>query len=199
MDALIRTAEAADVPALTETLAAAFVDDPVMSWLLPRRRPRRKRLRRFFALELRLVGLERGTVWTSDDHAGAVITAPPGQWRLPWAVSVRNGPAFTRAFGPRLPLASALLALMEHRHLREAHHYVPYIGVAPQAQGRGLGTRLMAPILARCDEEGVPAYLEATSPRNVVLYERLGFVATGRLRLGASPPLVLMRREPGTA
>lgn len=37
------------------------------------------------------------------------------------------------------------------------------MGVAQSAQGKGLGTLLMTPTLGRCDEERLPAYLEATS------------------------------------
>ena len=197
MDPTIRTAGAADAPALAKALAAAFFDDPVMGWLLPNAGQRLQRLRRFFDLELRLVGLARGAVWMGDGATGAAIVTPPGRWRLPWAVTVRHGPAFTGAFGTRLPVATALLQRMEHRHLREDHHYLPYIGVVPEAQGRGLGTMLMRPTLERCDREGLPAYLEGTSPRNVELYERLGFAILDELRFAGSPPLVLMRRDPG--
>jgi hypothetical protein len=35
----------------------------------------------------------------------------------------------------------------------------------------------MAPVLARCDREGVRAYLDATSERSKRLYERHGFQA----------------------
>lgn len=192
----IRTAQASDVPALAAALAVAFFDDPVMAWLLPDAETRQERLRRFFELELRLVGLGQGTVWTTQDHGGAAITTPPGEWRLPWFVAVRHGLAFTRAFGTRLPVASALLQRMEHRHLREPHYYIPYVGVVPERQGRGLGTQLMRPTLELCDERGLPVYLEGTSPRNVTLYQRLGFEILDELRLRDSPPLVRMRRPP---
>jgi hypothetical protein len=39
----------------------------------------------------------------------------------------------------------------------------------------------MAPVLARCDREGMRAYLDATSQRNRRLYERHGF-ARGAVR-----------------
>jgi ribosomal protein S18 acetylase RimI-like enzyme len=83
---------------------------------------------------------------------------------------------------------------MESVHPRAAHYYLPYIGVAPEAQGRGLGTALMAPLI-----EGVPAYLEATCERNAGLYERLGFEHLRELRFAGSPPLLLMLRRPRTA
>jgi len=43
----------------------------------------------------------------------------------------------------------------------------------------------------------VPAYLEATSPRNRALYERHGFKVTEEFTLGpGSPPLWRMWRPP---
>src|SRR5947209_6747763 len=171
-------------------MGAAFFDDPVMAWLLPDTSSRHERLRRYFLLEMRLVMREHGRVWIADHRDGSAITAPPSHWRLPWALALRHGIGFTRAFGTRLPLAAALLQLMERRHLREPHYYFPYIGVAPAAQGRGLGSQLMMPTLERCDELGLAAYLEATSPRNAALYRRLGFVPRDELRFAGSPPLV---------
>lgn len=185
-----------DVATLAVVMAQAFFDDPVMGWLLPDPRRRHDRLRRYFELELTLVGLARGQVWTTGRRNAAAITTPPDCWRLPWSVALRHGLGFTRAFGTRLPIAAALLQFMEHRHIRERHYYLPYIGVTPDAQGSGLSTKLMAPTLRRCDELGVAAYLEATNPRNAALYERLGFISLAELSLAGSPPLVLMRRPP---
>ena len=67
----------------------------------------------------------------------------------------------------------------------------------PAAQGRGLGTALVRPMLERCDREGRPAYLEATTPRNRALYERLGFALVEEMRFPQDgPPLWRMWREP---
>jgi GNAT superfamily N-acetyltransferase len=194
INADIRLAVLADVPALADAMAAAFFDDPVMAWLLADARRRHARLQRFFALELRLVGLDQGCAWTTGRRNAAVLATPPGHWRLPWRVALRHGPDFIRAFGARLPLATALLQSLEHRHIREPHYYYPYIGVAPESQGAGLGTELMRCALAEPDRLGLPAYLEATSPRNAALYERLGFVLRDELSFAGSPPILLMRR-----
>jgi ribosomal protein S18 acetylase RimI-like enzyme len=184
------------VPALKDALAAAFADDPVFGWLLPDRSRRRERLARYFELELAHVALRRGCVWTSHARDGAAMAMPPGTWRLPPHVAVLRAPSYARVFGARLPKATALLALMERRHFREAHWYFPYIGVAPESQGRGLGASLMRPTLERCDANGLPAYLEASNERCAALYERLGFNVLDELRLGDSPPLRLMLRPP---
>jgi GNAT superfamily N-acetyltransferase len=193
-EAAPRPASAADVPTLCRALADAFVEDPIFGWLIPDDARRRARLRRFFGLELRSVVLPKGQAWTSEEKNGASLELPPGAWRMPFATQLGHGPAFTRVFGLQLPHALALITLMEKRHLREPHYYIAYVGVAPAAQGHGLGTRLLRPTLDRCDRERLPAYLEATSERNRALYERLGFQVQDELRLGSSPPLWPMRR-----
>jgi GNAT superfamily N-acetyltransferase len=181
---------------LAKTLAAAFADDPVLAWLLPNERTRDERLRRFFTIELRHMGFARGAVWTCDDRHGAAICMPPGAWQLPPRVAFGHIAAFGRAFGRRLPMATALQAAIELRHERRAHWYILAVGVRPDHQGRGLGTALLSPTLARCDRDGLPAYLEASSERSAALYERLGFEHVRELRLAGSPPLWLMLRPP---
>lgn len=193
-----RTAAPAEAGPLGAALAAAFEHDPVLSWLMPDRQRRLRRLERFFELELRHVVLPSGRAWTVDGSPGVSLELPPGRWRMPIRAQVAHGPAFARVFGSRLPHAFGFITTMERRHLREPHYYIPYIGVAPAAQGQGLGTTLMRPTLDRCDRERLPAYLEATSERNAVLYERLGFEHLGAFTFGGSPPLWPMRRPPGT-
>jgi GNAT superfamily N-acetyltransferase len=181
---------------LALTLAAAFAEDPVLGWLVPDERGREERLRRFFTLQLRHMGFARGTVWTCDGLPGAAICMPPGAWQLPPRVALAQGPAFARAFGRRLPIATALQAALELRHERRPHWYILTVGVRPEHQGRGHGSALLSPTLARCDREGLHAYLEASSERSVALYERLGFEHVRELRLAGSPPLWRMLRAP---
>jgi ribosomal protein S18 acetylase RimI-like enzyme len=193
---VLREAGHDDVARLAEVLAAAFHDDPVFVWLLPDQARRRERLRRFFALELRMAGLARGTVQTTDGLAGAALSLPPGQWHEPWPSQLRNLPAYVHAFGSRLPLATALLARVESRHPKPPHHYFAYIGVGPELQGQGIGRALMGPVLAGCDDARLPAYLEASTARSAALYQRLGFEQTGTLEYGGREPLRLMLRPP---
>jgi RimJ/RimL family protein N-acetyltransferase len=68
--------------------------------------------------------------------------------------------------------------------------------VATRFQGQGVGTALLRPTLDRCDEEGVPAYIEASSERSAAMYERLGFVHLGELQIPGGPRIWPMRRPP---
>jgi len=186
----LRLATAADVEQLRGVLADAFFEDPVLSWLMPNDRTRLAQLRRYFGIELRHYTLPRGRVWTTTDLAGAALSLPPRMWRAPTRVTLLEGSAFLT----HLPRAARIGAAMEWRHLRGPHYYVRDVGVLPSMQGKGLGSALMRPTLDRCDREGLPAYLEASSDRSTALYERLGFRVTRELRIGSSPPLRLMVR-----
>jgi ribosomal protein S18 acetylase RimI-like enzyme len=188
----LRRANHDDLRTLAATLADAFYEDPIFGWLMPDDHTRLARLRRFYAIELRHVGLTRGHAWTSNERLGAAISTPPGAWRVPPRVMLAQG----ALFGRHLPRAAILLPAVERRHLREPHHYFAHIGVTPHAQGQGLGSALMRPTLDRCDQEQLPAYLEASSERSAALYERLGFHITRELRVAGSPPLRLMVRQP---
>jgi GNAT superfamily N-acetyltransferase len=46
-----------------------------------------------------------------------------------------------------------------------------FIGTAPEARGRGLGSRLLAEITSRADREGRWCLLEATSEKSEVSHE----------------------------
>lgn len=197
VDPVTSAAPRAQLDALVDSLAAAFADDPVLAWLIPDSAARPKRLEGFFRLELNGVVLPAGRVLAVQGNTGALLELPPGAWRMPFRAQLPHAAAFTRVFGRRLPHAFALITKMERRHLREPHYYIPYVGVAPDAQGRGLGTALLRQTLDRCDAEGLPAYLEATSESNAILYERLGFKHLGPFTLASSPPIWPMRRPPG--
>ncbi|HEX3243050.1 MAG TPA: GNAT family N-acetyltransferase [Solirubrobacterales bacterium] len=193
----VRKAEETDVEAISKALGAAFADDPVMSWLVrdPGRRP--DVLAGNFRMLLEEVWLEHEATYTTATTSGAAIWDPPGKWSVSIPTQVGLLPRAFRVWGRNLPRALLTLAKIERGHPTRSHYYLAVLGVEPESQGRGLGSALMFPILSRCDADGVPAYLEASSPRNRALYERHGFEVTQEFRVGAgAPPIWGMWRDP---
>ncbi len=73
--------------------------------------------------------------------------------------------------------------------------YLSILGVAPAAQGQGLGGPLIAPILQSADDSGCASYLETFTPRNMSFYSRMGFeVAAELFEPLTAAPYWLMRR-----
>lgn len=182
---------------VARALAAAFYDDPPTSWVLRDDATRLRLLERGFGLFLRRVWLAHDECYTTDALSGAAVWVPPEKWKLGPLAELALLPSMALLYGRLLPRVLRALGELEANHPSERHCYLPYVGVVPDAQGRGLGTALIAPVLERCDREDLPAYLEASTPRNRALYERLGFEVTEQLHLlGGGPPLWRMWRRP---
>jgi GNAT superfamily N-acetyltransferase len=193
----IRKARADELPRISAILADAFYDDPAMRWAIDDDRRRRDLLERAFGLFLRTLWFKQDECYTTAGTAGAIVWELPGQWKTGLVDQLRLFGPMARIYGRRLPRILRALAALESNHPVEPHFYLPLVGVQPGWQGRGLGTALLRPILDRCDDENVPAYLEASSPRNRDLYERHGFRVTEEFLLGpGSPPLWRMWRTP---
>ena len=58
------------------------------------------------------------------------------------------------------------------------HWHAQFLGVLPGRQRQGLGGRLFRYGLEISDADGLPTYLEASTPENARLYRRLGFRVT---------------------
>ena len=191
-----RRAKPDDHARLARTLAAAFVDDPAWSWLMPFA-DREQRQRLYFETELAHQA-HRRQVWVAENGAATAVWAPPGLWRAPLGISIREAPAMFRVFGRRLPLAFFWLLRAEHKHPRRPDHwYLQYLGTEPNRQGHGLGSALLRPMLALCDRDRTGAYLESSSDRSRALYERHGFEVVETFPMpGGGPDIHRMWRDP---
>jgi ribosomal protein S18 acetylase RimI-like enzyme len=183
---------------VTAVLARAFQDDPLWRWALGRDDvdERRARLGRLFDLLTRTVYARQELIFTAGDFAGAAVWVPPERWRFSLLDEARVAPGVLAVFGVAGSLRLLkLLAGVERVHLHEPHYYLFAIGTDPAQQGRGVGAALLAPMLARCDAERLPAYLESSNPANLTFYRRHGFVTATELRFGDAL-LTTMRRDP---
>jgi ribosomal protein S18 acetylase RimI-like enzyme len=197
---IVRPFVRTDLAATVGTLARAFDDDPVMTWVFPDEGMRRRRLPGFFAATLRGSSLRHeGTevALRGGQVLGAAIWLPPGTWRPPLWRQLVALPGLVFRLRSRLSVASVTYGALVRLHPERPHWYLSGIGTDPPAQGTGVGGELLRSRLARCDADRLPAYLESSKERNVPFYERHGFRVTGEVTIpGGGPTLWLMWRNP---
>ena len=188
---VIREASSDELARVVSVQVLAFGSDPIMRWLYP---DAQSYLLYYPAFVEAFAGraFEHSTAYVADDFGGAAMWLPPGihadaaAVRAVWRDTVE---------GSVLDEISAVIEEMERHHIDEPHWYLPMIGVDPSRQGKGMGSALLRHALSKCDEASLPAYLEASKPANVPLYERHGFNVVGTIQVGSSPPVFPMLRD----
>ena len=176
-------------------LSAAFVDDPLVAYVFPDAAVRRRRIAGLF-----------GAMYDSDVPLGACLTSPGRQaatiWRKPgfatdtWWATLLQAPAWLAALGPALPRGLAYSQASDANHPAEPHWYLHLAGCDPAHQSRGHGRAAIRAGLDRADRDGVAAYLETATPRNLGYYETMGFQVTHSWRPRGGPETWSMLRRP---
>ncbi|MGH2783521.1 MAG: GNAT family N-acetyltransferase [Thermoleophilaceae bacterium] len=183
----MRRARVDEIPELARVLQRAFARDPYFSYLTNDAPERNQRMRDHWDAILRYASARLSQTYTTDAHDGVALWHPPGYTSPPFLDGFRLLPSMARLTGwGRLRDVSRALAALEHRreeHAPKPHFYLSALGVEPDRQGEGVGTALMKPALDRCDSDGLAAYLETATGRNVLLYERVGFAVVEELTL----------------
>ncbi|HEY1305620.1 MAG TPA: GNAT family N-acetyltransferase [Vicinamibacterales bacterium] len=90
---------------------------------------------------------------------------------------VRHVPRMLTGFGSISAMkVNVWLAAWSKRDPQTPHTHLGPIGVAPEAQGSGVGQRLMEEYSHELDRTGAAGYLETDRSENVRFYRRFGFV-----------------------
>lgn len=151
--------------------------------------------------------LDAGRVYAAvrdTDLLGVAAWLPPGGFPLSPGRQLRAAPDMVRvlvAAPGSLPRLLRFTAGAAKLHPAQPYWYLAAVGVEPSAQGRGVGTELLGPVLGQADEAGLPCYLETMTERNVAWYRKLGFeiVRSGISFAPGSPPNWTVLRPPRQA
>jgi GNAT superfamily N-acetyltransferase len=176
----IRRLGPGDLDAAVDVMVAAFHRDPLVEALFPSPAARSRAtpilFRTILASDVRL-GRVLGTgspldgvaVWHLPGDRGwswrGAIESATGQVRLlPWAMRLAHG----------WEVQAGVERLQKAGGARDRAHLY-FLGVRPESQGQGIASSLVRPMLDRHPR----AWTETQNPRNVAVYEHLGFRVFG--------------------
>jgi GNAT superfamily N-acetyltransferase len=175
-------ADQADQEALAQVIAAAFCDLAPSHWLVANPAERRKIFPAYFALLVEQA-LAEGLVHTTADRDSAALWLPGGPDASDESGDYDARPA--AVIGERADRFRTFEAALASRHPADlVHMHLAILAVRPDRQGKGIGTALLNAYHQVLDQNGLPAYLEASDLRTRRLYLRHGYGDHG-------PPLAL--------
>ena len=196
----VRAAEQRDVPGIAATLTVALADSRWTRWALPDD-GRMQRLTRLHELDAGHRGVSTRTAWVTDDLAAVAVWEPPtgAEATAPLPADVRG------ALDRELPYLAAdragvvreTGALVTAARPDEPHWWLLHLGVRPTSRRRGLAAAVLAPVLVRCDAEGVLAAAAVFTWANVRFLRGFGFeVEVATQTSDDELPLWVMVRRP---
>ena len=188
----IFTAEKENRDRVMQSLVLGFSTDPLGRWFWPDATTYMQSGEGFDAFAGR--SIDSGSAYVTENYEGVALWMPPGVE----PDEERMGSFLENTIPEHyIEEVFAVFEAMDSFHPEEPCWYLPVIAVDPFHQGNGFGSQLMKHALQRIDEEGLPAYLESSNPRNISLYERHGFEVIGKIQIGSSPPVHPMLRPAG--
>lgn len=189
----VRRASAPDYDSdrLGAAMSAAFLDDASSVYLWPDPAERAAALRWYYGVLVPRLGFGGGRVYVDAAGRGQSVWLAPGRG-IGLAAGVRAGAlGFLPRFGARAmwrlkTLADSIDGL-RRTVAPDGHWYLLLLGVEPEAQGQGVGSALLAPMLAEADAAGAAVYLETSTAANLPLYRAKGFEVRGEAAIPDGP------------
>ena len=180
---------AADLEPVKGVLTLGFSSDALLRWVFP---DASSYLKCFdvWMEEFSKIAFANNIVYSEENLFGSSLWHPPG---VEFDNSVLES-TFEYIPADRVEVVIKFFEEFEKYHPDDAW-YLPFIGVDPSQQRKGIGSFLLKEALKMIDEKGDRAYLEASNESNKALYERHGFVEIGRVQFEDSPPAFPMIRE----
>ena len=176
---LVRLTKAQVKPA-AEVLSKAFHNYTLLQYYFPEESEREK-IELYFVSIFSCYGVRYGEVYaTSPNLEGIAVWLPPHNypmtiWRLVQSVPLSIIFGFGRYGGGRMRQFNEYIDAVHQRLAPFGHWFLQVIGVDPQFQGKGYAGKLLKPMLARIDEEGLSCYLETIDEHNVSFYKHFDF------------------------
>lgn len=179
--------EQSHLQALSKLSGRAFLHDPLYVQVFPQPETRQS----LIAWELGIIlsyGLRFGEVYATSNLSGCAVWLPPGETDFTEQRMAQVGMLdYAAHLGAdtekRLMTFVTESEKYHHKVAPRPHGYLVLLAVDPPWQGQGLGSALLARVLARADAGGFPTYLETTHASNLPFYQKHGFAVRAQATL----------------
>jgi ribosomal protein S18 acetylase RimI-like enzyme len=182
-----------DKPLVVQILCDAFDANKSINYIVKQDGQRKERIRRLMEYSYAMAQ-QFGEVLLSEDKKACALILYPERKRITPGVVLRDVLLLFSVIG-----ISRIGKVMEKENKTKANHPVGpilhlwFLGVAPSAQGRGAGKKLLGRILHKSTELHRPVYLETSMTENLGFYKKMGFEVYNKIDI--SYTIYLLRRN----
>lgn len=194
----IISAEKSDIAVLKNTLAQAFINDPMTKWTVKNDAKIFERMELMFETMIKHFGLTQGHVHTTSERNGCSVWVSPQDNTKFSFTGFSLIAAWLKIVGiERMPKILKTASILSKYHPKEECYYLMALGVKPEDQGKGIASQIITPVLELCDKEGISAYLETSNITNIGFYQKHGFEIKDEINEPDKLPLTwTMLRQP---
>lgn len=185
---------------VAKILAESFIDDPYFEFIFGENENKFPALISLFELFIPDI-IERGEIIIASEEQGACL------W-YPESVEIFNQ-QFEQIF---INILSSIKHLTGEDASKRCEHLITkvgesepdknhceviFIGLKPEARGKGIGKHLIKPVINYADAKQVGCYLVSSNQRNISFYERNGFEKYFPIEISDSYSMTGMWRNAG--
>ena len=180
---------------IVDILSKSFDDNNSVNYVVKQDDIRQKRIRGLMDYSFNVCDAF-GEVWISDNQEACALVLLPDKKKTTlnavlWDAKLAFSVIGIDRVGKVLSRESKIKAF----HPKEPFSYLWFIGVKPELQNKGKGSKLLSEIIEHSERSNRPIYLETSVDRNLPWYKNYGFEIYNSLNL--SYTLYLLRRVNG--
>lgn len=170
----IHVANKSDKELISNILTEAFSNDPCIGWLTaPCKKTNKIRTMVDYTID---EAFSNGHVFVEDNLKGATLWLTEQKENLSFRLLKRNFRYWAKN-GTASSLRALKLKRLSHQNFPKKRNYIylMMVGVKKNAQGEGIGSKLLRPILSAAKKVNIPVFLDTCNLTNVSIYQKMGF------------------------
>jgi len=177
-------ARESDRATVIDILAGAFDDNQSVNYIVLQDVKRKKRIAQLMSYSFDVCMLY-GEVFLTEDGTGCALVLFPDRKKTGLQTTGLDLKLIFRSIG----IGNAIRAMKREAAIQKRQpdaplYYLWFIGVQPEAQGRGSGSRLLNELKQRAGELERVICLETSTAQNIPWYKKQGFRIYNELDLG---------------
>lgn len=189
----MREAETKDKATIVEILSKSFEKNQSVNFIIRGDKKRDKRIKSLMSYSFNYCK-RNGEVFVSEDGQGCALIVFPDKKKFSFSGVLQDLLLVFKSIGfKNLKKTMKRESLIRKNQPDSQLYYLWYIGVAPLAQGKGIGSRLLRELIQKGSMMKRTICLETSTLKNLPWYEKNGFVTYKTLDMGY--PLYFMKYQ----